>query len=501
MAGQHRAPVEHKAGKRAATVVVGTAALMSVPGSNALAALPPGDVNEALDLIADCESDGRNVMNYINDATHTAGGYWQITNTTWRAYGGTEFAPTAIQATADQQRTVATRILAARPNGADWNESKSCWGPRFQAALAGQNVTDVHPGGPTATPPPAAAVTPAPAPTPQPPAASAEPGPGLTYTVRSGDVLHRIAAANGTTWRELARINNLGNPDRLMPGQVLRLGAGGAPAPSADHDHDHSGGDSVTIRPGDELREIAREHGMNVWDIAKINGIGDPDRIYPGQVLRLGGQGLTAGTLSNAGWGPQVYASVQDVAARFGISTVVTRVGHSPSKELAADFMTTNTATQDAIVRYVIDNRVRLGVDYVISRQRIYGAWTNWQAQAMENRGSPTANHMDHVHISYKPNFTYSPGAGAAAPAVDPAPVETVQPVQPVPDTRQVTVRRGDTLSTIAAREGVRGGWRALWEANRDTVRNPDRIREGAHLVLMTSDGTRNVFGALPSVP
>ncbi|MGH8862682.1 MAG: transglycosylase family protein [Jatrophihabitantaceae bacterium] len=40
-------------------------------------------------------------------------------------------------------------------------------------------------------------------------------------------------------------------------------------------------------------------------------------------------------------------------------------------------------------------------------------------------------------------------------------------------------VRSGDTLSTIAGRRHVHGGWHALWQANRGTLNNPNHIRVG----------------------
>ena len=46
-------------------------------------------------------------------------------------------------------------------------------------------------------------------------------------------------------------------------------------------------------------------------------------------------------------------------------------------------------------------------------------------------------------------------------------------------------VRAGDSLSAIASRHQVRGGWRALYRANRTLIgRNPDLIRIGMHLHL-----------------
>jgi hypothetical protein len=70
---------------------------------------------------------------------------------------------------------------------------------------------------------------------------------------------------------------------------------------------------------------------------------------------------------------------------------------------LALDYMVlTDTALGNAIVAYHIAHWDELGVDYIIYRQRILmsptGGW-----QTMADRGSLTANHMDHVHVNYRP--------------------------------------------------------------------------------------------------
>lgn len=43
------------------------------------------------------------------------------------------------------------------------------------------------------------------------------------YTVKSGDVLWRIARDNGTTWERLAELNKLSNPNLILPGQKISL--------------------------------------------------------------------------------------------------------------------------------------------------------------------------------------------------------------------------------------------------------------------------------------
>lgn len=45
-------------------------------------------------------------------------------------------------------------------------------------------------------------------------------------------------------------------------------------------------------------------------------------------------------------------------------------------------------------------------------------------------------------------------------------------------------VRRGDTLTSIARRHHVHGGWHALWRANRAHLSSPNLLRIGQHLRL-----------------
>lgn len=64
--------------------------------------------------------------------------------------------------------------------------------------------------------------------TPPPPATPEPPAPSAgTYTVASGDTLGEIAAEHGMSWQRLYEINRSvigGNPNVIYPGQVLSLG-------------------------------------------------------------------------------------------------------------------------------------------------------------------------------------------------------------------------------------------------------------------------------------
>mgnify|MGYP006300244451 CR=1 FL=1 len=44
-----------------------------------------------------------------------------------------------------------------------------------------------------------------------------------TYTVVKGDTLSKIAGRYGTTYPELARVNNIPNPDLIRVGQVIQV--------------------------------------------------------------------------------------------------------------------------------------------------------------------------------------------------------------------------------------------------------------------------------------
>jgi hypothetical protein len=69
---------------------------------------------------------------------------------------------------------------------------------------------------------------------------------------------------------------------------------------------------------------------------------------------------------------------------------------------LALDYMVmSDAALGDAITEYHIAHWDELGVDYIIWQQRYLdspgGSW-----EYMEDRGSGTANHMDHPHVNYR---------------------------------------------------------------------------------------------------
>ena len=99
---------------------------------------------------------------------------------------------------------------------------------------------------------------------------------------------------------------------------------------------------------------------------------------------------------------PTAQAAYSAVRSAFGITNIG---GLRPGDPLdhgsghAIDVMITSKAQGDGVAAFVLAHAEELNIKYVIWQQRSWkperGTW-----RLMADRGSPTQNHMDHVHIS-----------------------------------------------------------------------------------------------------
>ncbi|MFI9276130.1 transglycosylase family protein [Kitasatospora sp. NPDC052896] len=178
------------------------------------------------DKVAQCESGGDWSIN-------TGNGYYgglQFSASTWAAYGGTQYAAQANQATEDQQIAIAEKVLASQGPGA-W----PVCGPKAGLSQGG-SAPQINPSGAASTSTASnTSTTPAPAPAAQ--ASSTGSAAQGDYTVVAGDWLSSIATKHNVAggWQKLYAINKsvlTQGPNAIFPGQHLSLGST-ATAPAA----------------------------------------------------------------------------------------------------------------------------------------------------------------------------------------------------------------------------------------------------------------------------
>ncbi|WP_316739915.1 transglycosylase family protein [Streptomyces sp. MK7] len=248
-AASHVSPADTKrdgARRARTTAALAGAALLAPLGLLAASGEARAADGGVWDRIAQCESGG-------NWHINTGNGYYgglQFAAGTWRAYGGTAYAPTADQASRAQQITVATRVQQAQGWGA-WpvcsaragasgsapdagparsgsahtehktyktpeshksHKSSSSYGSAHGSAQDAAHRSAQHDARNAA---------------PQRATEHTDRGASRgTYTVRAGDTLSGIAARHGTTWQRLYALNTSvvgDDPDLIVPGQLLVL--------------------------------------------------------------------------------------------------------------------------------------------------------------------------------------------------------------------------------------------------------------------------------------
>ncbi|EST21963.1 transglycosylase family protein [Streptomyces roseochromogenus] len=214
------------------TAALAGAALLAPLGLLAATGNAAAADNGVWDRIAQCESGG-------NWHINTGNGYYgglQFSAGTWRAYGGTAYAPTADEASRSAQIAVATKVQQAQGWGA-WpvcSGRAGAFGAAPTADHTGSSGTTASNGSETtksaptkSAPTDSAPSNSAPAKTPERPAAHTGRSDSRgDYTVCEGDTLSAIAARHGTTWQRIYAANKkiIGDdPNLILPGQRLAL--------------------------------------------------------------------------------------------------------------------------------------------------------------------------------------------------------------------------------------------------------------------------------------
>lgn len=104
------------------------------------------------------------------------------------------------------------------------------------------------------------------------------------HVVRRGETLSAIASRHGTSVAQLAEWNGLASTQWVMAGQRLDIAGPAAP------DLATSGRATHQVAPGETLSGIARRLGVGVNELARENGIADPNSIIAGENLTVPGR-------------------------------------------------------------------------------------------------------------------------------------------------------------------------------------------------------------------
>lgn len=248
--GKHRRPSK---ATRAATVVGVTGAAVAAP------LMATGTANAATasewDRVAQCESGG-------NWSINTGNGYYgglQFSASTWAAYGGTQYAATANQASKAQQIEIAQKVLAGQGKGA--------W-PKCGVGLSGAAYNGGGSSGGSQQQPQQQAK----------PQQQVKPQQQPQQQAKPQQQPQRVqpkVQPQPQQQRQTAPQTESRKTVETPTGKVVKKGDG-----------------EYKVKTGDTLSKIAESHDVKGgWQkVYKLNGdiIDDADFIFPGQQLHLG---------------------------------------------------------------------------------------------------------------------------------------------------------------------------------------------------------------------
>lgn len=164
-----------------------------------------------------------------------------------------------------------------------------------------------------------------------------------------------------------------------------------------EHNHDHS---TEVAQPVAETPAPAEQSVAETPAPAEQPVVETPAPAQPAQ---------DSTPVDTSGLQPVAANFMQDIANQFGITDYSKfRAGDQDhGLGLAVDAMVYNdTALGNQVAQYAVDNINNANISYIIWQQRfyapvnnIYGPANTWNM--MPDRGGVTANHYDHVHISF----------------------------------------------------------------------------------------------------
>jgi LysM repeat protein len=173
------------------------------------------------------------------------------------------------------------------------------------------------------------------------------------YTVQRGDNLTRIANQFGVTVQAIIQANNLTNPSRIVPGQVLII-PGVAAAPTTPTTP--VAGTRYTVQAGDTLNKIGARYGLTWRQIGAYNNLATPNTIYVGQVLVLPARTYVAPTTyqpdvtAGQGGGEALTGVTVIVQATDTLASLATQFNSTVQAIIAANNLTSTTLVAGQVI-------------------------------------------------------------------------------------------------------------------------------------------------------
>ena len=342
--------------------------------------------------------------------------------------------------------------------------------------------------------------------------------PGVTiHVVEPGEALSRIAQLYGVDLRTLMRANDMTNADGIVTGQELVIPgpAGDAATPEATPEASAEATRAATpaqeptaeptdaptaeptapranaptthtVRPGETISEIAKQYGVQLDDVLRINGIANANLIRSGTELIIPAPSLAETPASALSGEPEVEiigepeVEIVDTSTPTSFAGDATEGGAPATEATAAatdgaeaDAEAESEAEPDSAAAVTeIATVVPLSERPAATLNRDYTVVSGDSTQRIALRLGIDIDALERLN-NIGPDDGLRAGTTLLLPATD-------RDLRVVSEERQYVVAPGDSLSDIARGMGVKLG--DLMTANR--ISNPNLISVGERLIV-----------------
>jgi LysM repeat protein len=181
------------------------------------------------DLLAQCESSG-------NWSINTGNGYYgglQFSQSTWEAFGGTQYAPNAAQASREQQIAIAEKVLAAQgPNAwpgctakVNWTSGTTTDVSSGSSSSSSSSSSESSSSSSSSSSESSSSSSSSSSESSSSQSQSSVKTSGADYTVQPGDTLSAIGQKFGVSYQKIYERNSdvIEDPNLIFPGQKLDI--------------------------------------------------------------------------------------------------------------------------------------------------------------------------------------------------------------------------------------------------------------------------------------